>query len=149
MSTSTLRSVAAQLARALVAVALIASTMVAHADASQARPGHRKKVAGAALIGVGTAMALAGQILLIHAALFPDSITAAYPPNAPPYGESLNWGEGVPGSVLTALGGAVLLSGIPVYIVGGVEAHRAETPPVALAPQLGQMDSGPRLQLRF
>jgi hypothetical protein len=36
------------------------------------------------------------------------------------------------------------LTGIPVYVVGGIKA-----PAITVAPQIGQIDSGPSLQLRF
>lgn len=106
-----------------LAAALFVLPSLAHADGP--RPGHRKKVAGAALIGVGSALALVGQILLIDAAINPEHPAVLCPTQGPCAGPFLSPYLTFPGGLLTGIGGALLAAGIPVYVVGGAEAQRA------------------------
>jgi hypothetical protein len=124
-----------------VALSLLAAT-VARADAPSPSPSpspsapsplsidrelaqaHHKKVAGAALIGVGSTLALVGQILLIHAAAAPESTDyQCFLPGC--NHEYLNPAEVIPGAIFVAVGGAMLVGGIPVYTAGGSQARRA------------------------
>lgn len=140
---------------ALVAASWLA-TATAHADpliaptSRELAPGHRKKVAGAALIGVGSALALAGQILFLHAGLSPLHTTDACAMGHPDCNHDyLNPLELVPGGVLVGVGGALLLTGIPLYAIGGAERRRAERPTLALLPQVTLQGASLSASIRF
>jgi hypothetical protein len=112
---------------------------------------HREKVAGAALIGVGSALALVGQIFFIEAAVTPFASHAHCGPagcGPPPLLEPT---EAMFGSVFVGVGGAILLTGIPLYVVGGVHMRRAERsrPTLTLAPQLGWQSASLSARIRF
>src|SRR5262245_15894291 len=141
----------------VVILSLVAGT-VAHADPRAPIAdrdmvrAHHKKVAGAALIGVGSGLALVGQILFVHAALNPVSTHNACAMGYPDCNyEYLNPLEIVPGGVFVGVGGALLLTGIPLYIVGSTQMHRAERsrPTLTLAPQLGPQGAALSARIRF
>jgi hypothetical protein len=90
---------------------------------------HRKKVAGAAMMGVGAAGLASGLALVIHAALTPEQHLQIINGLLQPAGassssccgpaKSYNTGELAGGAVLAALGLALELAGIPTYVFAG------------------------------
>jgi hypothetical protein len=142
---------------AFLAAVLLVGATVAHADPlapianRDLVRAHHEKVAGAALIGVGSALALVGQIFFIVAALTPvtSNVTCGLGGCGPP--PSLDPIEAFFGGVFVGVGGAVLLTGIPVYVVGGVHMRRAERsrPTLTLAPQLSAQGASLSARIRF
>ncbi len=142
--------------------ALIIAVSLAIAAAAQADPvpplvggelvrAHHKKVAGAALIGIGSALAVAGQVLLIDATVNAQQHVGSLAHCGPAgcAAASFYVPEGIPGALLVGVGGALLLSGIPVYVVGGAQQRRAERPTLSFAPQLGPNGASFSARLRF
>jgi hypothetical protein len=143
---------------ALIVVLSLATASIAHADPPSPIAdrdvvrAHQKKVVGAALIGVGSGLALVGQILFIHAALNPLSTHSACAMGYPDCNhEYLNPLEVIPGGVFVGVGGALLLTGIPLYVVGGAQMRHAERsrPTLTFAPQLGPQGASLSARIRF
>jgi hypothetical protein len=138
---------------ALVALLSLLASNTAYAEPRVERA-HHKKVAAAALIGVGSALAVAGQILLIVAAVDKQFYGAEV--HCGPMGgcgshPSLYEPFAIPGGVLVGGGAAMLITGIPLYAVGGAEMRRAERtgPTLSFAPQFGRDGGTLVARLRF
>ena len=85
------------------------------------RRGHRKKVAGGVLMGIGSAMLVGGIVLV--------AIDSA---NRRPGGPLEPAGE-----IISAVGAPLLIAGIPTYIVGGYQmdkGKRLQIPPAPAYP---------------
>jgi hypothetical protein len=112
--------------------------------------GKRKKIIGGLLIGVGTALSIAGAVLFIDGAW--DSRCSGHEEHihcAPSPGD----GEAQFGVGALLVGQIMTLVGIPVYVVGGRQMAKARrlAARVALQPLVGSGGSGAvaRVGLRF
>src|ERR1700759_5650766 len=85
----------------LVAALFVLTPTLAHADASS--PGHRKKIAGGVLIGVGVPVAIAGSVLLTLAAVFQANPAVACRNTGPCGGTSLSPYLTLPGGLATGV----------------------------------------------
>jgi len=112
----------------LVCAILVGATGVVRAE--DGRRVHRKKVAGAAMMGAGAAGLATGLALVIHGALTPRTSDITYNGVNQPYPwvcvngscgapKSYNIGELAAGGVLAALGLVLELAGIPTYVMSG------------------------------
>lgn len=117
---------------ALVTALFLLTPTLAHADASKS--GHRKKVSGGALIGIGVPFAIAGSVLLTLAAVFQanPSVPSSCGNTGPCGGTtSLSPTLTFPGGLATGVAGLAFVAGIPLYVVGDVEERRPATVSVA------------------
>jgi hypothetical protein len=117
---------------ALVAALFVLAPTLAHADGP--RPGHRKKIAGGVLIGVGVPLAIAGSVLLTLAAVFQaNPAVPASCGNTGPCGGGtiLSPSLTFPGGLATGVAGLAFVAGIPLYVVGSTEERRPTTVNVA------------------
>jgi hypothetical protein len=132
---------------AVLAVLSLAAGSVAHADP---RPelvrAHQEKVGGAVLIGVGSALTLAGQIMFIVSAAIPYVSHAHCGPAGCGASPFLNPTLVPEASAAVGVGGALVIIGVPFYITGGRRAERAT---LAFSPQLGPNSASLSARLRF
>jgi hypothetical protein len=138
----------------LLAALSVAAANGAHADPSQSSiardvvRAHREKVAGATLMGIGSAVAFIGQIFLIYAAVTPEASHAhCGPPGCGPPG----WNVAFTflGEVFLGTGGGLQLVGLPIYVVGAVQKGRAERATITVAPQLSVSGASLIARIRF
>jgi hypothetical protein len=96
--------------------------------------GRRNKIAGGVLIGLGSAILAAGQVLTIYALENPQQLYVINgtlqnnPSLCGPHGcdnQRYNTGMIAGGAVMAVAGAIMTLVGIPVYAVGGSEMHKA------------------------
>ncbi|HEY2746172.1 MAG TPA: hypothetical protein VGL86_16160 [Polyangia bacterium] len=140
------------MARLSAVAALLSIATTSHAEPI-ARPdlvrAHHEKVTGAALIGVGAALTLVGQIMFVVAATIPERLNAHCGPagcGQPPW---LNTDFVMLGAPLVAAGGALALAGTAVYVIGGRRKERAERATLTMAPQFDPTSATLGARLRF
>lgn len=123
----------------------LASTMTAE---TSARPGRTKKIAGIVIAGVGVAALVVGATFGGLAAQAGDDLTKldqnmqTFDPSKQSTGKTDQLLEGV----LLGIGGAAIVTGVVVYVLGHREAKASH---VAATPLLGPQTAGAALRVSF
>ncbi len=108
-------------------------------------PGRAKKIAGVTVAGVGVAALVVGIALGAVAKGYEDDIVAQYDPRKASDGDTF----GTVGPVLIGIGGAAVVAGVVVAVLGFKESRSASARKLSLLPTIGPSGGAALLRVSF